>query len=124
MKIEVSNAEIVDKLTIIEIKLSKIKDESKLHNLKKEYNMIKEVVDKIISHEDILYKNLYNINLKLWDIEDKCREHEKNKDFGKEFIEIARSVYFCNDERSQIKRAINIKTQSSIIEEKSYEDYK
>jgi len=124
MKIEVSNGEIVDKLTIIEIKLSRIKDENKLVNLKKEFEELNGSVNKIISKDDILYKRLYEVNLRLWDIEDKIRELEKNGDFGDEFVKTARAVYFINDERSEIKKEINISTGSELIEEKSYEDYK
>lgn len=123
MKIEVSNGEIIDKLTIIKIKLERIKDEGKVSNLKKEYRELKEASDNILSESDPLYKALYEINLTLWDIEDKIRDLERRKDFGEEFIETARSVYISNDKRSEIKRQINIKTSSDLIEEKSYEDY-
>lgn len=123
MKIEVSNGEIIDKLTIIKIKLERIKDEGKLSNLKKEYRELKEASDNILSESDPLYKALYEINLTLWDIEDKIRDLERRKDFGEEFIETARLVYISNDKRSEIKRQINIKTSSDLIEEKSYEDY-
>ena len=123
MKIEVSNGEIIDKLTIIKIKLERIKDEGKLSNLKKEYRELKEASDNILSESDPLYKALCEINLTLWDIEDKIRDLERRKDFGEEFIETARSVYISNDKRSEIKRQINIKTSSDLIEEKSYEDY-
>ncbi|MCD4769655.1 MAG: DUF6165 family protein [Bacteroidales bacterium] len=124
MKIEVSNGEIVDKLTIIEIKLSRIKDEKKLVNLKREFRELNGSVNKIISRDNILYKRLYDVNVKLWDIEDKIRELEKNRDFGEEFIQTARDVYFFNDERSELKKEINLSTGSDLIEEKSYEDYK
>lgn len=124
MNIEVSNGEIIDKLTIIEIKLERIKDEAKLVNLHKEHLVLNEASKDIISHDDELYKSLYAINCKLWDIEDKIRDLERNKDFGQEFIETARSVYFINDERSEVKKKINIKTGSNLVEEKSYEKYK
>lgn len=123
MKIEVSDGEIVDKLTIIEIKLSKIKDRIKLDNLRKEFEVLDSAVKKIISKDDPLYRQLYDVNLKLWDIEDRIRELEKNRDFGGEFIETARSVYFTNDRRAELKRMINEQTGSDLIEEKSYEDY-
>jgi hypothetical protein len=124
MKIEVSNGEIVDKLTIIEIKLERIPDESKLINLRKEYSVLEKAVKKIISKDDPLYLKLYEINCKLWDIEDRIRDMEKAKDFEDKFIAIARSVYFTNDERSIIKKQINEKTGSGLVEEKSYKDYK
>lgn len=123
MKIEVSNGEIVDKLTIIEIKLENIKNELKLANLKVEYDVLNSAVEKIIPKTHPLYLELLGINNKLWVIEDRIRELEKAKDFGAEFIEVARSVYFTNDLRSEVKRKINELTNSALIEEKSYEDY-
>lgn len=124
MKIEVSNGEIVDKLTIIEIKLGKIKDGEKLKNLRKELKVLEKAAGKIIIKDDPLYRELYDINLQLWDIEDRIREFEKAKNFGKEFIETARSVYITNDRRAELKRLINEKTGSDLREEKSYEAYR
>lgn len=123
MKIEVSNGEIIDKLTIIQIKLERIKDESKLSNLKREFEGLKNATSRILSMEDPLYKSLYNVNCELWDIEDHIRDLERKKDFGDDFIKTARSVYIKNDKRSEVKREINIKTASGFIEEKSYEKY-
>lgn len=123
MKIEVSNGEIIDKLTIIQIKLERIKDKSKLVNLQKEYDELIKISSSIISTDDGLYKSLYLINCELWDIEDHIRDLERSKDFGDDFVTTARSVYFKNDKRSEIKREINIKTSSGLIEEKSYEKY-
>jgi len=123
MKIEVSNGEIIDKLTILQIKLERIKDERKHKNLKKEFDVLMSATKSILSSEDQLYKSLYEVNCELWDIEDHIRELEREKDFGEDFIETARSVYFKNDRRSMIKREINIKTSSSLLEEKSYEEY-
>jgi len=123
MKIEVSNGEIVDKLTIIEIKLKHIKDEAKLKNLKKEYQVLDKAVSQIISKDHDLYKELLNINQQLWDIEDTIRDLERDKDFGQKFIETARAVYFTNDKRSDVKRKINELTGSELIEEKSYQKY-
>jgi DNA-dependent RNA polymerase auxiliary subunit epsilon len=123
MKIEVSNGEIVDKLTIIEIKLENIKNEQKLANLKVEYEILNKAVGLIIDKTHPLYLELLEINKKLWTIEDRIRELEKNKDFNAEFIEVARSVYFTNDKRSDVKRKINDLTNSALVEEKSYEDY-
>ena len=124
MKIEVSNGEIVDKLTIIQIKLERISDEKKLVNLRKEYEVLDLAVKSIIDKNDPLYQKLYQINCKLWDIEDNIRGMEKEKLFDKKFIETARAVYFTNDIRSEIKKQINESTGSTLIEEKSYEDYK
>ena len=123
MKIEVSNGEIIDKLTIIRIKLERIKDEAKLMNLKKEYEELKSVAAPILSMEDPLYKALYNLNCELWDIEDHIRDLERKKNFGEDFVITARSVYFKNDKRSEVKRAINVKTSSGFTEEKSYGKY-
>jgi predicted nuclease with TOPRIM domain len=123
MKIEVSNGEIIDKLTIIQIKLERMKDKSKVTNLRKEYEELKNATAFIFTMEDPLYKELYDVNCELWDIEDHIRDLERNKDFGEDFINTARSVYFKNDRRSEIKREINLKTASGFIEEKSYEKY-
>lgn len=123
MKIEVSNGEIVDKLTIIEIKLERIADEEKRKNLKHELDVLDKAVSDIIDRSNPLYKSLYKVNTELWNIEDHIRELERNKDFGKDFIETARSVYFKNDLRSDIKRQINLTTDSGLIEEKSYDKY-
>jgi hypothetical protein len=123
MKIEVSNGEIIDKLTIIQIKLERIKDAAKLKNLKKEYAELKTVSSSIISTSDPLYVSLYEVNCELWDIEDHIRDLERNKDFGDDFLATARAVYFKNDKRSELKREINLKTFSGLIEEKSYEKY-
>ena len=123
MKIEVSNGEIIDKLTIIQIKLERIKDKTKLSNLEKEYNHLVAAASSILSTADPLYVSLYQVNCALWDIEDHIRDLERNKDFGSDFISTARAVYIQNDKRSEIKREINIRTSSGFIEEKSYEKY-
>ncbi len=123
MKIEVSNGEIVDKLTIIEIKLKHITDEEKRKNLQKEYAVLDEAVKQIIPKDHELYKSLLNINQQLWDIEDTIRDLERAKDFGPKFIETARAVYFTNDKRSEVKRQINQLTGSNLVEEKSYQKY-
>jgi predicted nucleic acid-binding Zn-ribbon protein len=123
MKIEVSNGEIIDKLTIIQIKLERIRVKSKLINLQKEYDELVSASTSILPAIDPLYIALYKVNCELWDIEDKIRDLERKKDFGEEFISTARDVYIKNDKRSEIKREINIKTSSGLIEEKSYEKY-
>jgi predicted nuclease with TOPRIM domain len=123
MQIEVSNGEIVDKLTIIELKLKHIKDEPKLVNLKKEYEVLNAAVEKIIDKKHELYQELLGINQQLWDIEDTIRDLERDKNFGEKFIETARAVYFTNDMRSEVKRKINELTGSQLIEEKSYQKY-
>lgn len=130
MKIEVSNGEIIDKLTILEIKLNRIKDQEKLINIQKEYDYLKEIVDQIyaacgpVSQElKMLHDDLHNVNKTLWNIEDFIREHERAENFGSDFIELARSVYYTNDDRSEVKKKINLLTGSLFVEEKSYEAY-
>ena len=109
MKIEVSNGEIIDKLTIIQIKLERIKDKAKIINLQKEYDELFKASTSIISTVDNLYKSLYEVNCELWDIEDHIRDLERKKVFGDDFISTARAVYVKNDKRSELKREINIK---------------
>jgi len=123
MKIEVSNGDVIDKLTILEIKLEKITDATKLKNIRKEYDNLSMNGNNILDKNDSLYLGLKEVNLKLWEIEDRIRDFERKKDFGRAFVETARMIYFSNDLRAKIKREINIKTGSDLIEEKSYEDY-
>jgi hypothetical protein len=124
MKIEVSNGEIVDKITILKIKSEKIKDYIKVNNIMDELNSLLPILSEIgISLNDELFNKLYSVNLKLWDIEDKLRIMESKKEFDDNFIQLARSVYYTNDERFRIKTEINSKTSSKFIEEKSYEKY-
>ena len=125
MKIEVSIGEIVDKLSILQIKKLNIQDEYKLININKEFDYLLKVVetDLKFSTENELYLELLNINKKLWVIEDDIRDKERNKSFDDEFIELARSVYFTNDERSKIKKLINLEYGSDFVEEKSYNEY-
>ena len=124
MKIEVSNGEIVDKLTIVEIKSERIKDARKLENLHKEFEVLNNAVAGIIEKKHPLYLELLDINNQLWDIEDHIRDLERVKDFSDDFIQTARSVYYTNDRRSDVKRRINELTGSNLTEEKSYEEYK
>jgi hypothetical protein len=123
MQIEVSNGEIVDKLTIIELKLKYIQDPEKRKNLQTEYDVLDVAVSKIIKKNHPLYQELLTINQELWDIEDTIRDLERNKDFGDPFIQTARAVYFTNDRRSDVKRRINDLTGSTLVEEKSYQKY-
>ncbi|MDX9811291.1 MAG: DUF6165 family protein [Bacteroidales bacterium] len=123
MKIEVSNGEIIDKLTIVSIKLGRIHDSAKRENLQKEFEILKEASGSIMDSDDPLFKALYEVNCRLWDIEDRIREFERKKDFGEGFISVAREVYFNNDLRAEIKREINIRTSSGLTEEKSYGKY-
>ena len=121
---EISAGELIDKITILEIKKEKISNKEKLVEVNKELNSLNETLKKTINDESkiINFKNdLKNINLKLWDIEDGKRSAEKNSQFDEKFIELARSVYKFNDERAKIKLAINNTLGSNIKEVKSYE---
>ena len=123
---EISAGELLDKISILEIKLKKIKDKNSQEEIKKEYKILKEIQNSSIKYDDRI-KNLINsikeVNIKLWDAEDKLRICEKNKDFGKSFIELAREIYFNNDKRSKIKSEINKILGSNIKEVKQYVKY-
>ena len=121
---EISAGELIDKITILEIKKAKISNKEKLIDIEKELSSLNETMKKYIPDENLIKKymsNLKEINLKLWDIEDEKRLAEKNNDFGKKFIELARNVYKFNDERAKIKLSINSTLGSNIKEVKSYE---
>ena len=125
MQIEVSIGEVVDKYTILMIKASKIQDPAKLENINKELTYLIGILKK----EDPLMtdyphtKALFEINKELWKVEDDLRDLERVKDFGKEFVILARNVYKLNDKRAHIKKEINIKYNSEFVEEKSYQSY-
>jgi len=122
-KIPVSIGELVDKITILKIKLKYLKGQKKA-NVKYEYDLLLDILkDSPILMEDNLIKELQNINQKLWEVEDKIRKKELNKDFEEEFIILARSVYRLNDERFKTKNDLNQNYNSEIIEEKIYEKY-
>ena len=126
VNIPVSLGELLDKISILEIKSIKISNESKLANIKKELSGLKKVLENLnINFSEIknLYEELYKINLGLWEIEDSIRILEKNKNFEKDFIDLARSVYITNDKRFQVKNEINKLFNSNYVEEKSYGDY-
>ncbi len=126
VNIPVSLGELLDKISILEIKNKKILNESKLLNIKKELSGLKIVLKELdinMSKANDLYEDLYKINLSLWEIEDSIRLLEKNESFGKDFVKLARSVYITNDKRFEVKNKINKLFQSQYIEEKSYEDY-
>ena len=121
--VPISIGELIDKITILEIKKDKLKS-LKLKNILKELSFLKAVLEKnSIFIPDEIFLQLKSINLTLWDIEDKIRIKEKNKEFDNEFIELARSVYLNNDRRSETKKELNVMFNSEIIEEKSYEKY-
>jgi hypothetical protein len=125
MKIDISIGELVDKVSILSIKLEKIKSADKLKNIKKEFDLLYDSMQKIcISKSSEDYKNLVRVNLRLWDIEDKIRIKEAKKEFDDDFIHLARSVYFENDKRAEIKKQINLAFGSELVEEKEYVQYK
>jgi hypothetical protein len=127
MKIEISIGELLDKISILELKLLRIQNEKKLFNVKKEFETLNPLVQELFEKYDGQLQNHYlelaKINGQLWDIEDWIRDCEREKRFDKEFVELARSVYITNDKRSEVKKLINIMTESGLVEEKSYKEY-
>ena len=124
--VEVSIGELLDKISILEIKLDKIKDSENLKFISNEYTILKKQLDNNVKSDDKLVKffqSLKKINEKLWVIEDEKRQCEKDKDFGDQFIKLSRDVHFLNDERAKIKLDINNHTGSSIKEIKEYTSY-
>ena len=124
---EISPGELLDKISILEIKLKKIKDKKKLQKINKEYKSLLNSKNNTIKNRkslDGLILKIKEVNLKLWAIEDKIRICEKNKDFGDNFIQLARNVYLNNDKRSVIKFNINKLLKSNLIEVKEYVNYK
>jgi hypothetical protein len=127
ISVPISYGELIDKITILEIKSERIRDAAKLANVRTELDLLAETwASNAASGTDIAAERdaLKRVNEALWDIEDRIRLKEKAKAFDAEFIELARSVYIRNDERAQVKRAINDKLGSLLVEEKSYEDYR
>lgn len=125
MKVEISNGEVLDKITILRIKKVNISDNNKLVNVERELAVLEDCASSILQQEEIqpLCKELLYVNQTLWNIEDEIREKERLKEFDEKFIELARSVYVTNDRRAEIKKQINLITNSELIEEKSYEQY-
>lgn len=126
LKIPISIGELLDKISILEIKCIKITDENKLVNIKKELSVLKQEYEKIKINDSVintLYKELFDINLMLWEVEDSIRVLEKNQKFENTFIELARTVYKTNDRRFEVKNKINNILNSEFKEEKSYEKY-
>ncbi len=124
--VEVSVGELLDKISILEIKKEKIKDPEKLKFISNEHSILKDELKKNVKSDDKLdklFQDLKEINAKLWVIEDNKRECEKNKDFGDKFIKLSRDVHFLNDDRAKIKLTINNHTGSSIKEIKEYTSY-
>ena len=122
----ISVGELLDKLSILSIKKNRLTNPDKLFQVEKEFSYLYELSEPFLGVKDYfnLYDDLVLVNSKLWDIEDKIRVCEKNKKFDDEFIELARSVYYTNDDRFELKNKINLLSNSEIQEQKSYEDYK
>jgi len=124
--VEVSVGELLDKISILEIKKDKIKDSEKLKFILNEHSILKDQFEKNVKSDEILdklFQDLKEINAKLWVIEDEKRDCEKNKDFGEKFVKLSRDVHFLNDDRAKIKLEINNYTGSSIKEIKEYTSY-
>ena len=126
LNIPVSVGELIDKLSILQVKKGKVKNPDKLKLIEKEYNRLYDMSQDYLQNEDILstFKELVDVNLKLWNIEDELRVIENTKVFDSRFIELARSVYYTNDERFRLKDIINNLTNSEIKEQKDYKEYK
>lgn len=122
MKIEVSNGEILDKISILEIKKARINSPEQLKNVETELGMLWYLYEELVTTDEIgrKYAELKTVNRELWDIEDEIREWEKRDHFGDRFIQLARLVYITNDKRARIKKEINLLTGSELMEEKSY----
>lgn len=126
INIELSVGELLDKLTILQIKSERISVQAKLENINKELQVLTALWEASAYSQSDLKGNiqaLKEVNEALWDIEDKIRDKERGQSFDQEFIELARSVYFTNDKRAEIKKVINTKTGSELVEEKSYKKY-
>ena len=127
MEIKVSVGEVFDKLSILEIKKSKLTDPDKLQNVQKEYDYLNQILDTSRIADSAKFKHFYNqlieVNSLLWDIEDGKRACERNQEFGESFVQLARQVYIKNDLRAYIKKQINTYYRSEFTEEKSYAKY-
>ncbi len=127
IQIPISPGELLDKITILQIKAERISDPVKVANVKTELEMLTRVWEQAVEADaeiTALTAELKSINESLWEIEDDIRDEERNKRFGDRFIELARAVYVTNDERANTKKKVNLHLNSTIVEEKSYQDYK
>ena len=125
--VPISPGELLDKITILQIKSERIGDPAKVANVRTELALLQKVWNEAVEADAeiaALTAELKTINEKLWDIEDDIRDEERNKRFGDRFIELARAVYVTNDERANAKKKVNLHLNSTIVEEKSYQDYK
>lgn len=124
--VPVSPGEVLDKITILEIKSERIQDEAKLVNVRRELALLQATWAQSVTEDKTirqLHSQLKDVNEALWDIEDAIRDQERKQNFDERFIELARNVYFTNDRRSRVKKELNLHLGSQIIEEKSYQDY-
>lgn len=124
--IPISPGELLDKITILEIKSARISASDKLANINRELGMLNQVWSDTVDEDEALQQmraEIKRINETLWDIEDDIRDEEREKRFGERFVELARSVYVTNDQRADVKKRINLHLKSDIVEEKSYQDY-
>jgi hypothetical protein len=127
LSVPVSPGELLDKITILRIKVARIQDAAKLANVKLELALLEQTWNEsgCATHDVALDERaLQNVNEQLWDIEDRIRDKEARQTFDRDFIELARSVYVCNDERAAIKKRINLQLGSRLVEEKSYKQYR
>ena len=125
--IPISPGELLDKITILEIKAERIADPAKVANVETELAMLRSVWDDAVAMDpelDAMRAELRAINERLWEIEDDIRDEERNRRFGERFVELARAVYVTNDERAAVKKRVNLHLNSTIVEEKSYQDYR
>lgn len=126
IQVPISPGELLDKITILQIKSERISDPAKVANVRTELEMLEKVWSEAVEADteiETLTKELRQINEALWEIEDDIRDEERNKRFGDRFIELARAVYVTNDERANAKKKVNLHLNSTIVEEKSYQDY-
>ncbi len=126
IRVPVSPGEVLDKITILEIKSERMEDPAKVANVRVELALLQETWAQSVSVDQViqeLHSQLKQINETLWEIEDDIRDKERLKEFDQRFIELARQVYFTNDRRSQVKKKLNLHLGSQIVEEKSYQDY-
>lgn len=124
--IPISPGELLDKITILQIKAERIADPKKVANVRTELDMLSKVWQESVESDDVimaLSAELKAINERLWEIEDDIRDEERKRSFGERFVELARAVYVTNDERADTKKKVNLHLKSTIVEEKSYQDY-
>ncbi len=126
IEIPVAAGELIDKISILEIKAEKLTDQKKLENVRTELDMLRARCQDAIVPTDILtglMQQIKTVNMRIWDLEDGIRDHERRREFDAKFVELARAIYQANDERAKLKRDLNVRFGSLIIEEKSYTSY-